>query len=457
MRSKFKDLFPEGEPGSERRGREYVEKIIQVSFHIPPSSSESLKKYVERSLGNRYIEGELPYYDLVEATVANNPRKVKRLCHGLEIAYDMMQLSLGKPPSRGRITPRTRGLQTEDDPQEGSSELSRGQSTSEEDDFGASLSSADEEQAEKRTREFAKVYCLQYGWPEAMVLLREFQSQGDPQPPTRPEISDDDGAFGALSAVSASLDRLISSPDKRIFHPLLIDIDWDRARRVGSAAIRRQNDRLWRFIDMQPAFAEMSGSNLQDYIEWSGVISSDDRMSAESSVAREQPSSEDANEIELKDLKQISDEADQAEVGDPLATYRTIYSLGDDDYDDSFSIESSAGDFLGECGVAIGDLIGAGSPNKVSAFEVWLFDKNERHTVTKVLMSRYTFDDEITRDRLSAKGEPLVAKIGDVISMQTASLEVEARVVDMAYGEGSLPAESFFKRLVVELRAWGRN
>ena len=142
---------------------------------------------------------------------------------------------------------------------------------------------------------------------------------------------------------------------------------------------------------------------------------------------------------------------------DSLATFRTIYSLGDDDYDDSFSIESPTGDFLGECGVGIGDLIGAGEPNKVAAFEVWLFDKNDIQTVTKVLMSSYAHQDAETRSRLSAKGDPIVAEPGGVISLQTASLEVEARIVDMTYGESALPGQSFFERLTIEIRAWSRD
>ena len=142
---------------------------------------------------------------------------------------------------------------------------------------------------------------------------------------------------------------------------------------------------------------------------------------------------------------------------DSLATFRTIYALGDDDYDDSFSIESPTGDFLGECGVGIGDLIGAGEPNKVSAFEVWLFDKNDIQTVTKVVMSNYAHNDAETRNRLSAKGDPIVAEPGSVISLQTASLEVEARIVDMTYGESALPSQSFFERLTIELRAWSRE
>lgn len=142
---------------------------------------------------------------------------------------------------------------------------------------------------------------------------------------------------------------------------------------------------------------------------------------------------------------------------EPLATFRTIYSLGDDLYDDSFSIESATGDFLGECGVGVGDVIGVGDPKKVSALEVWLFDKNDIQTVTKVLMSRYAFQDAPTHNRLAAKGDPSLAESGGVIYLQTASLEVEARVVDLVYGEGALPPESFFERVTIELRAWSRG
>jgi hypothetical protein len=141
----------------------------------------------------------------------------------------------------------------------------------------------------------------------------------------------------------------------------------------------------------------------------------------------------------------------------PLATFRTTYSLGDDTYDDSFSVESAAGDFLGECGVGVGDVMGVGEPKKVSAFEVWLFDKNDIQTVTKVIMSHYGFHDEATRTRLAAKGDPIEAESGSSLILETATLRVEARVVDMQYGEGALPAESFFERATFELSAYRRG
>jgi hypothetical protein len=138
---------------------------------------------------------------------------------------------------------------------------------------------------------------------------------------------------------------------------------------------------------------------------------------------------------------------------EPLATFRTIYALGDDRYDDSFSVESASGDFLGECGVGIGEVMGAGEPKKVSAFEVWLFDKNDIQTVTKVLMSDYTYQDVESRHRLAAKGDPVPAEPGGVVHLDTASLHVEARIVDMTYGKSALPDDSYFERMTIELRA----
>ena len=140
--------------------------------------------------------------------------------------------------------------------------------------------------------------------------------------------------------------------------------------------------------------------------------------------------------------------------GPPVAQFMTTYVLGDDLYDDSFSIDAPDGSFLGECGMGISETIGVGDPKKVMAFEVWLFDKNDIRTVTKVLMSEHAFRDEALKSRLAAKGEPVLVTPGDVVSMETASLVVTARVVDTAYGGGALPPSSFFERLTIELAAY---
>ena len=138
----------------------------------------------------------------------------------------------------------------------------------------------------------------------------------------------------------------------------------------------------------------------------------------------------------------------------PIAQFMASYKIGDDLFDDSFSIDSPTGEFLGECGVGISETIGVGDPKKVTAFEVWLFDKNDIQTVTKVLMSEHAFNDEATLQRLSAKGEPVLAEPGSQAVLETATLKLTARIVDMNYGEGALPTNSFFDSMILEIAVW---
>mgnify|MGYP004370455287 CR=1 FL=1 len=143
--------------------------------------------------------------------------------------------------------------------------------------------------------------------------------------------------------------------------------------------------------------------------------------------------------------------------GASVARFMTTYLLGDDLYDDSFSIDDANGDFLGECGMGVSDTIGVGEPKKVCAFEIWLFDKNDVRTVTKVLMSEEAFGDDEKRSVLAPKGEPVMASPGSKMVLDTASLYVTARVVDMQYGSGALPQNSFISQLTIELEAWKKS
>jgi hypothetical protein len=150
----------------------------------------------------------------------------------------------------------------------------------------------------------------------------------------------------------------------------------------------------------------------------------------------------------------------QTEVFDkkepPLSQFMTTYRQNDDLYDDSFSIDSINGEFLGECGVGIAETIGVGEPKKVTALEVWLFDKNDIQTVTKVLMSEHANSDPAIRQRLLSKGEPIVVEPGMRFVMETASLQLEAKVVDMVYARGPLPENSYFSRLTLEISVWAK-
>ncbi len=146
-----------------------------------------------------------------------------------------------------------------------------------------------------------------------------------------------------------------------------------------------------------------------------------------------------------------------AAAGQDVKQFMTTYMLGDDLYDDSFTIDDATGDFLGECGVGISETVGVGEPKKVSAFEVWLFDKNDIRTVTKVVMSEHAYLDEGLKSKLSAKGEPVLAQPGETIMLETATLQIAARIVEMDYGAGPLPDNSYFDRMTVELSAWKKE
>ena len=155
----------------------------------------------------------------------------------------------------------------------------------------------------------------------------------------------------------------------------------------------------------------------------------------------------------------VADDSDSAggEVI-PLARFQSSYSYGRDNYDDSFSIENSEGDFLGECGVGVSETIGTDTPKNVTAFEVWLFDKNDIRTETKVVMSDHAYFDEALKAKLAPKGEPVLARENEVIVLETATLIVNATIKAMQYGTaGSLPPQSFFDSFTIELSAWAKD
>jgi Na+-transporting methylmalonyl-CoA/oxaloacetate decarboxylase gamma subunit len=138
----------------------------------------------------------------------------------------------------------------------------------------------------------------------------------------------------------------------------------------------------------------------------------------------------------------------------PFTQFKTTYTLGDDFYDPSFSIEEESGAFLGECGVGISEAIGVGDPKKVTALEVWLFDKNDIRTVTQVLMSEFAFYDGALQAKLASKGELMLAQPGTELTLETQTLVLRARVVDMEYGQGQSPTNSFFHRVTLDLGVW---
>ena len=98
-------------------------------------------------------------------------------------------------------------------------------------------------------------------------------------------------------------------------------------------------------------------------------------------------------------------------------------------YDELFSIDTQSGDFLGEYGVGVSEIIGVGDPKKVTALEIWLFDKNDIKTATKVLMSAHAFSDGTIRARLEPKGELVLVEPQKQVMLETATLQLLAKLL----------------------------
>lgn len=144
--------------------------------------------------------------------------------------------------------------------------------------------------------------------------------------------------------------------------------------------------------------------------------------------------------------------------GTPLLQRMSSYILGHGQYDDSFSIEDENERFLGECGAGISEMIGVGEPQKATAIEVWLFDKDDFvRTITKVFVSEHAFNDPALRAKLEPKGDLVLAEPGATVLLETASLRLQARIVELEYGTGPLPPRSYFQKLTIELAGWRKE
>ena len=135
-----------------------------------------------------------------------------------------------------------------------------------------------------------------------------------------------------------------------------------------------------------------------------------------------------------------------------VQTFITSYNLGDDKYKQSFHIDGPLGELLGECGVKASVALGEGAPDRVAAFEVWLFCRRNIQTTTKVLVSPLAYQDDGLRSELVRKGDVTVAQPGSLLLLEAGELTMEARVLHCAYSQDeTMGPESHFDHLIVQL------
>ncbi len=104
--------------------------------------------------------------------------------------------------------------------------------------------------------------------------------------------------------------------------------------------------------------------------------------------------------------------------------------------------------------MGISEAIGVGDPKKVTALEVWMFDKSDIRTVTKVLASGFAYQDPALRTKLAAKGEIVLAEPGAEVILETTTLVLRRRGSSIWNTELGNSPESFFQRISLELGVW---
>jgi len=157
------------------------------------------------------------------------------------------------------------------------------------------------------------------------------------------------------------------------------------------------------------------------------------------------------SEEPYRPVRSKAEDGDAAETGTAAATrhWITTYRAGESAYDESFPIEAESGEYLGECGVGISEMLG--TPDRVTAFELWLFDKSDIRTVTKVLLSEHAYGDETLRTKLAAKGEIMLAKAGAPIVLDTTNMQVRAQITELTYDEEDELPKGVIARLTIEI------
>jgi len=139
----------------------------------------------------------------------------------------------------------------------------------------------------------------------------------------------------------------------------------------------------------------------------------------------------------------------------PIKQWTGTYTLGQDNYDEFFTVETLEGDFLGESGMGILEAIPGSKPKQVIAFDVGLFDKTDITTLSRVVMSEHAYYDEALQAKVQAnpQAEAILAKPGTEFTLETSAMRVVATIDEMEYGEGNI----YFNKLKLTLNVFIRE
>ncbi len=133
-----------------------------------------------------------------------------------------------------------------------------------------------------------------------------------------------------------------------------------------------------------------------------------------------------------------------------LGEFTAIYQMGEADYDEAFDLTDPAGNFLGQCGLALHNPIGR-HRDQAAALEAWLWDGRDPDTKVKVLMSEGGYRDTALREQLRGDRDALPIRPGTEFELETHRLLLRGRVEKIEYADLE-PTYTIFAELVVQFQ-----
>ncbi len=136
--------------------------------------------------------------------------------------------------------------------------------------------------------------------------------------------------------------------------------------------------------------------------------------------------------------------------------FSTTYRHGADLYDDGFQISAPTGELMGECGASIAHRYGMDSVPKVVGLTIWVFDKNDFQSTSKVLATPFALNMEAIRRELAGKGELVQAHPG-LFEVVTSLLRVEVEVRNLIMQPVENDPNGYFDTVDLEFRVFKRS
>lgn len=178
---------------------------------------------------------------------------------------------------------------------------------------------------------------------------------------------------------------------------------------------------------------------------------------------KETPQADQADEVQPEEPAEPAEPAEESGDEEPeeegqddvLVCFQAVYQLGDDLFDETFSLEEGDA-YLGECGIGIGETLNNSEPKAVTAFEVWLFDRSDIRTPTHFLLSDFAMTNAEIVERMKQKGECDRIYKGVKTEIMTQSLRMQLTVKELEYGSEMNEHNSYFNQVNFEIKVWKR-